>query len=209
MSRPQYPGEARRHLDTLAAMANDLAGQFALAPLLERILRHSMDLLGCDSGSVCTVDELAGTYRKEVDLGVGCHSGETFPLDEGVTGEVVRARRSVIFDDYAEVRGGHIAERDRAALHGVIGVPIRWNGTIIGSCVVFSRDPDRRFTEADAELLELFATHAAIAITNAGLHALGRGSGRRGGDHGRARTDGPRRARHRRSRVGRRAAQAR
>lgn len=32
-------------LDALAAMATDLAGQFALAPLLERILRHTMELL--------------------------------------------------------------------------------------------------------------------------------------------------------------------
>ena len=159
-------------LDALAAMATDLAGQFALAPLLERILRHTMELLGCDSGSICTVDEIAGTYRKEVDLGVGCLSGRTFPLDEGVTGEVVRARRSVVFDEYAEVHGGHITTEDRAFLHGVIGVPIRWDGAIIGTCVIFSRDPERRFTDEDVTLVELFATHAAIAITNARLHSI-------------------------------------
>ena len=158
--------------EALAALATDLAGQFALEPLLERILRHTMELLECDSGSICTVDEAAGTYRKEVDLGVGCLSGQTFPLDEGVTGAIVQARRSVIFDEYADVRGGHIAERDRGSLHGVIGVPIRWAESIIGSCSVFSREPGRRFTEADATLVELFATHAAIAITNARLHAL-------------------------------------
>ncbi|MCX7522406.1 hypothetical protein OSC27_08965 [Microbacterium sp. STN6] len=79
----------RAQLDVLGAMAIDLAGQFSLEPLLERILRHSMELLDCDSGSICTVDEAAGTYRKEIDLGVGCLSGQTFPLDEGVTGEVV------------------------------------------------------------------------------------------------------------------------
>ncbi|SDS24576.1 hybrid sensor histidine kinase/response regulator transcription factor [Microterricola viridarii] len=156
----------------LSALAADLVGQFELRPLLERILRHTMALLGCDSGSICTVDEVAGTYRKEVDVGVGCLSGQTFPLDEGVTGEIVRARGSVLFDEYAEVAGGHIAQRERASLHGVIGVPIRWDGRIIGSAVVFSREAGRRFTDADAHLVELFATHAAIAITNARLHAL-------------------------------------
>jgi DNA-binding NarL/FixJ family response regulator/two-component sensor histidine kinase len=35
---------------------------------------------------------------------------------------------------------------------------------------VFTRDPRRIFTAEDAELLELFAKHAAIAITNARLH---------------------------------------
>ncbi|MCS5735464.1 GAF domain-containing protein [Herbiconiux daphne] len=168
----QDASHARRQVDTLAAMANDLAGQFALEPLLERILTHTMELLGCESGSICTVDEVAGTYRKEVDLGVGCQSGQTFPLDEGVTGAVVRQRSAVIFDRYADVPGAHIAPPERDLLHGVIGVPIRWNGAVIGTCVVFSRDPDRRFTDADSGLLELFATHAAIAITNARLHAL-------------------------------------
>ena len=176
MAHSEPPDPSSDHdvarFEALAALATDLAGQFALEPLLERILRHTMELLECDSGSICTVDEAAGTYRKEVDLGVGCLSGQTFPLDEGVTGAIVQARRSVIFDEYADVRGGHIAERDRGSLHGVIGVPIRWAGSIIGTCILFSRDPGRRFTEADATLVELFATHAAIAITNARLHAL-------------------------------------
>ena len=171
-STPTDAESVRAQFDTLAAMAGDLAGHFALEPLLERILRHTLELLGSDSGSICTVDEAAGTYRKDVDLGVGCQSGRTFPLDEGVTGEVVRARRSVIFDEYAQVRGGHIDGPDRARLHGTLGVPIRWNGVIIGAFVLFSRDPARRFTEADAALLERFAAHAAIAITNARLHAV-------------------------------------
>ena len=34
----------------------------------------------------------------------------------------------------------------------------------------FTHDPDRVFVHEDAELLELFAKHAAIAITNARLH---------------------------------------
>lgn len=162
----------RAQLDTLAALADDLAGHFDLQPLLERILGHMVTLLGSDSGSICTVDETAGTYRKEVDLGVGCLSGQTFPLDEGVTGEIVRAGGPVLFDSYSQVRGGHIAPEDRGLLHAVIGVPMMWNGAIIGTCVVFSRDPARRFGAADAALLELFATHAAIAIANARMHAL-------------------------------------
>ncbi|MCU1584539.1 MAG: hypothetical protein JWM49_1095 [Microbacteriaceae bacterium] len=162
----------RAQYDTLAAMAGDLAGHFALEPLLERILRHTLELLGCENGSICTVDEAAGRYRKEVDLGVGCQSGRVFPLDEGVTGEVVRARGSVIFSEYGEVRGGHIDGPERSRLHATIGVPIRWNDSIIGAFVLFSRDQARRFTAADAALLERFAVHAGIAITNSRLHAV-------------------------------------
>jgi signal transduction histidine kinase/DNA-binding NarL/FixJ family response regulator len=151
-------------------VVEDLAGELSLRPLLERILRRSTELLGCDAGSICLVDEAAGVYRKEADIGIACQSGKVFPLTEGVTGALVARKGPVIFADYSEVPGGHVRPEDRAALKGVIGVPIWWRGAIIGSCVVFSRDPARTFASEDAELLELFAKHAAIAITNARLH---------------------------------------
>ncbi len=164
-------GVARDQLEALAGVVEDLAGQFDLRPLLDRILRHAAELLGCDSGSICTVDQQAGSYRKEVDLGVSCRSGNEFPLTEGVTGEILRAGGPVTFAEYSEVRGGHIDPLDRRDLHGTIGVPIRWAGSVIGTCIVFSRDSARRFGPDDVTLLELFAGHAGLAIVNARMHA--------------------------------------
>ena len=154
----------------LIAVAEDLAGEFSLRPLLERILRRCTELLGCPAGSICSVDEAAGTYRKEADIGVACQSGQVFPLTEGMTGAVVSHRAPLWFDRYDEVPGGHVAARDRATLRGVIGVPLEWRGRIIGVCVVFSRDERRVFGPDDAELLELFARHAAIALATARMH---------------------------------------
>lgn len=161
---------AQARADALADVVEDLAGKFSLRPLLDRILRRSVELLGADAGSICSVDETAGVYRKEADFGIACQSGRSFPLSEGMTGAVVAARGPVIFKEYTQVPGGHVAAADRATLHGVIGVPIAWRGTVIGTCIVFSRDPDRTFTGDDARLLELFAKHAAIAIINARMH---------------------------------------
>ena len=154
----------------LIAVAEDLAGEFSLHPLLERILRRCTELLDCHAGSICSVDEAAGTYRKEADIGVACQSGRVFPLTEGMTGAVVARRGPVWFARYDEVHGGHVAPRDRATLRGVIGVPLEWRGRIIGACVVFSRDEHRVFGPDDAELLELFARHAAIALATARMH---------------------------------------
>lgn len=158
-------------LQAIAASAAELAGHFELQPLLERILRNVTHLLGCESGSVCLVDEEAHTYTKRVDFGVGCQEGQTFPLDQGVTGEVVRRRGTVILHSYSMIEAGHIADDDPLSRCAVLGVPIRWAGRIIGSCVIFSAEPGRLFTTTDAELAELFASHAAIAIANAELHA--------------------------------------
>ncbi|MEW2545493.1 response regulator [Streptomyces sp. NPDC047002] len=157
-------------LDALSGAVEDLAGQFALQPLLHRILRRAVALLGAGAGSISTVDERAGTYRKEADLGVGCQEGRVFPLAEGATGAVVARRGPCLFDSYSEVRGGHVDPADRERLHATVAVPIEWRGAIIGVCVVFSTEPATRFTCEDVDLLGLFARHAAIAIANARLH---------------------------------------
>ena len=167
---PQDPRGAAARAAGLIAVAEDLAGEFSLHPLLERILRRCTELLGCHAGSICSVDEAAGTYRKEADIGVACQSGRVFPLTEGMTGAVVARRAPVWFARYDEVHGGHLAPENRATLRGVIGVPLEWRGRIIGACVVFSRDEHRVFGPDDAELLELFARHAAIALATAQMH---------------------------------------
>ncbi len=171
--RPQRPPpdeSAAARAAGLIAVAEDLAGEFSLRPLLIRILRRCTELLGCDAGSICSVDEAAGTYRKEADIGVACQSGQIFPLTEGMTGAVVARRAPVWFARYDEVPGGHVTRESRATLRGVIGVPLEWRGRIIGACIVFSRDEQRVFGPDDADLLRLFAKHAAIALANARMH---------------------------------------
>jgi GAF domain-containing protein len=111
-----------------------------------------------------------GTYRKEADIGVACQSGRVFPLTEGMTGAVVAHRAPVWFARHDDVQGGHVAGAERATLRGVIGVPLEWRGRIIGACIVFSKDEGRAFGPDDAELLQLFARHAAIALATARMH---------------------------------------
>lgn len=156
-------------LVALADLAGDLAGEFAIEPLLERILRNAAKLLGCTSGSICTIDESARVYRKEVDLDVGCRSGEVFSLDEGVTGAVVRAGGAVSFRHYSAVPGGHISSDDIRYSRAVLGVPIGLKSSLIGAFMVFGNDADRQFTDDDVRLLELFAIHAAVALANSML----------------------------------------
>ncbi len=169
---PQTQQSVAARAAGLIAVAEDLAGEFSLRPLLERILRRCTELLGCSAGSICSVDEAAGTYRKEADIGVACQSGAVFPLTEGMTGAVVARRKPVWFTRYDEVPGGHLAADERATLRGVIGVPLKWRGRVIGACIVFSRDDLRVFGPDDAELLELFARHAAIALATARMHEV-------------------------------------
>ncbi|WP_405591603.1 response regulator [Streptomyces sp. NBC_01190] len=173
---PGAPGGRRAgrdaRIEALSGAVEDLAGRFALQPLLRRILRRAVSLLGAGAGSISTVDESAGTYAKVASLGIGCQEGRVFPLDEeaGTCGAVVAARGPRLFDSYREVPGGHVDPGDRERLHATLAVPIEWHDRIIGVCVVFGTDPAKRFGPEDVELLRVFASHAAIAIANARLH---------------------------------------
>lgn len=164
-------GGTQHKLDSVAALARDLAGRFELQPLLGRILGHATSLLACESGSIALVNEASGTYTKKVDIGVGCQEGQTFSLKEGFTGQVVRSRSTVILDAYSSIEHGHIPASDPRWNCAVIGVPLRWGDQITGAFIVFSPDEGRMFTAEEARLAELFASHAAIALTNAELHA--------------------------------------
>lgn len=162
---------ARHRLDSVAELARDLAGRFELQPLLGRILGHATSLLGCESGSIALVNEANGTYTKKVDIGVGCQEGQTFSLQEGLTGQIVRRRSTVVLAAYSSIGSGHIPPTDPRWNCAVIGVPIRWGEQIIGAFIVFSPEPGRVFTPDEARLADLFASHAAIALANSELHA--------------------------------------
>ncbi len=162
--------DAQHKLDSVAALARDLAGRFELQPLLGRILGHATSLLGCESGSIALVNEASGTYTKKVDIGVGCQEGQTFSLKEGFTGQIVRSRSTVILDAYSSIERGHIPPTDPRWDCAVIGVPIQWGEQIVGAFIVFSPDEDRVFTPDEARLAEVFASHAAIALVNSELH---------------------------------------
>lgn len=170
--RPSDAKKLRQQLLAISDVVRDLAGEFELEPLLEKIISRSLDLSGYSSGSISLVDEGAGSYTKKVDSGVVCQAGLTFPLSEGITGAVVRARQPVIFEAYSQVPGGHIAHDDPRWECAVMGVPLARNDTIIGSLVVFGATPGEAFSADDAMVIELFARHATVAILNSQLHNI-------------------------------------
>ena len=158
-------------LDSIAELARDLAGRFELQPLLGRILGHAASLLDCVSGSISVVNETGGTYTKKVDIGVGCQEGQTFSLEEGLTGQIVRSRSTVILDSYSSIKSGHIPPNDPRWNCAVIGVPIHWGQQIVGAFILFSPNQYRVFTVEEARLAWLFASHAAVAMINSDLHS--------------------------------------
>ena len=61
-------------------------------------------------------------------------------------------------------------------MHSFLGVPLVWQGEIVGALYLTEKQGRRRgsFTDEDTELAVLLAAHAAVAVANARLHEEGR-----------------------------------
>jgi signal transduction histidine kinase len=55
-------------------------------------------------------------------------------------------------------------------MHSLLGVPLRVAGENVGNFYLTEKEAAAEFSEADQELVEMFALHAGIAIQNARLH---------------------------------------
>ena len=135
--------------------------------LLHRLLAHSRRLLHTAAGSVSLVDNARGRYEKRAEDGVACKLGESFPLDEGATGQAVTRRMPVVIDDYGDLRAGHLPAGHPAGRGAAAAVPLWWRGEVIGVNVAFA-GRQRRFTTAEIDALELLTQSAAPAVVNAG-----------------------------------------
>jgi len=113
-----------------------------------------------------------GTLGKHTSIQGFCHNlhpGIVLRRGEGLAGKVLETDEPLIIDDYR-----HWEERatiyDDYSFAAIVGVPVRWGQAgaeeeFLGVLDVHAVPP-RTFSPADAELLSLLATQAAIAIRN-------------------------------------------
>lgn len=158
--------DAERSLD-LGPAAVELYGDLRLSPLLRRLLDQSARLLGGDAGSISLVDAPGSRYTKAAERGASCGLGHTFPLGEGVTGQVVARRRPVVLARYSDLPIGHLPPRHPACGGAVVAVPIWWRGEVIATNVAFA-GRERSFTVREVDDFELLSQVGAAGIVASG-----------------------------------------
>ena len=164
--------ETRRRADEFAALyetSRDLISQQDLAALLATMVERATKLFATPSGTICLYDpardDLVIAAVKGPELPVGTH----IKMGEGAAGIVARTRTPLIVADYSqwEHRLPQYAENQFGA---AATVPMLYAGKLIGTLnVLEAAASPRQFTEADLELLDLFAGLAAGAVHNAVL----------------------------------------
>lgn len=148
---------------SLRSAAAELYDDLRLSRILSRLLEQSGRLLGAVAGSISLVDAAGGRYAKAAERGAACRLGQSFPLDEGVTGRVAAGRRPVVLSRYSDIATGHLPPEHPAAHGSVAAVPIWWRGEVLGVNVAFA-GRDRRFTRQEVDGLELLSQVGAAGI---------------------------------------------
>jgi PAS domain S-box-containing protein/putative nucleotidyltransferase with HDIG domain len=173
---PATPGEAEtryrrvEELATLQATVLDITVPHDLPALLQTIVDRAVRLLNGHGGGLYLCDEKRRECRLEVSYKTPHdYTGTTLQYGEGAAGLIAQTGEPLLLDDYRIWPGrARVFDHDEP-FRAVVGVPMIWQGQVIGVIDVFRVNDMETFTSDDQELLTMFANHAAIATANARL----------------------------------------
>lgn len=152
------------------ALSLDLTSAHDLPTLLKSIVEQAVKLLGGSAGSLSLCD----ADKQELRLAAWVSPSEERPVPlaqkfgEGPVGMAALSGQPLIFTDEDSAEG-NLEGFTLSPYHGVICVPMLFKGEMRGVLEVLSGEKNRSFSEADLELLTVFANQAAVAIENARL----------------------------------------
>ena len=151
-----------RQQRALSRVLEAIATETALRPLLTVIVETACDLLDADDGAIGLFDPDRKVIRSEAVCRMPPNElGSERQAGQGLTGMVLKSRRPVIFERYGDIPGAVFPELFE---NSVIGVPIETHQGLIGVFGLGASPTRRRFDDADAVTLQMFAQHAALAI---------------------------------------------
>ena len=167
--RARIPGDAsRRFVEVIAS--GDTSRENDANALLNSVLLDASELLRAPRVALMLYDDQDRTVEI-LDIGTPAFPGRIVHLGEGMAGRVIESGMPLVVDDYQQWQGKISGEVDGPPIVSAVAVPLR-NGTKpIGAITAHSTDPNRRFTDGDAHVLEVFADIAMLALSHFSMHA--------------------------------------
>ncbi|PZG46860.1 diguanylate cyclase [Spongiactinospora gelatinilytica] len=144
--------------------------------VLQVIVRSAQRLLDARYAALGVPDE-QGAFAEFIAEGISDKQWKAIgptPRQHGMLGAMLREGAPVRLADIRKDARYEWWPRAHPVLKDFIGVPIRDGDEVLGIIFLSNKRTPGGFTEADEELLTLFAAHAAIALTNARLYERSR-----------------------------------
>lgn len=167
----------RAALVGLSDAVGAVAGELDVETVLQLIVDRVRNLVGAQYAALGIVDDRRRIERF-ITSGITAEQRRRLgPLPEGhgLLGLIISEGRSLRVPEI----GAHPASSgfppEHPPMSSLLGVPIRVKNRIIGNLYLTDKQATDEFSDDDQRLVELFASHAGIAMENARLHeAVGR-----------------------------------
>ena len=157
-------GTAEARLRDIQAITDAALSRLDDHDFLAELLDRTTDILQADTAAVLLLDYSSGQLIATAAAGLEeeVRQGVRIPVGRGFAGRIAAEHRPVILDhvDHTTVLNPILLDK---GIRTLMGVPMVAGGRVIGVMHVGSLTP-REFTSQDAELLQLAADRAAIAV---------------------------------------------
>lgn len=169
------PGADRqvRQLLALNKAAVEITGELELDSLLQRIVDTARELIGCRYAALGVLGD-DGYIVRFPTSGISETEREKIgapPRGHGLLGVMLRAGRTLRIPDISKDPRRSGFPPNHPKMTSLLGVPIFVLGKLVGDLYLSDKIGGPEFSEEDEWLVQLLATHAATALTNAGLNA--------------------------------------
>ena len=158
-------------LAALQATILEIAAPFDLPTQLNIVVERAVELLHASEGGLYLCDPARQEVRCVVSYKTaGDYTGVVLKYGEGAAGIVAQTGQPLVIDDYRTWSGRATVFNVDMPFSAVLSVPMIWQGRLNGVIHVLEKTEYRHFSQADLELLNMFAGHAAIAVEHARLY---------------------------------------
>lgn len=173
--------EIRRRSDQLKALHNAaiaLTTELELGEVLQKVVDLSRTLVGARYGALGVLDAEGKAIEQFLTSGISPQQRALIgapPRGHGLLGVMMREGKPLRVPDIERDPRSAGFPPHHPTMHSLLGVPIKFKGRVIGVLYLTDKQSatgtgDEPFSAQDQEVLEMFATQAAIAIENAQLY---------------------------------------
>jgi len=159
----------RALIDATVALTSELS----LDSLLQKLVETAAGLTSARYAALGVIDESGDELERFVATGINPEThaaiGE-LPRGRGILGILIREAKPLRLTDLGDDPRSVGFPPNHPPMHTFLGVPILLRGVAYGNLYLTEKQGGEQFTEADEELVTLFAAQAAVAIENARLY---------------------------------------
>jgi signal transduction histidine kinase len=139
--------------------------------LLSYIISAAAELLNSEAASIMLYNPKLNELRFAAATGSDPKALAKIPvpLEGSIAGSIFRENKPVLINDLSQDKRHftQVGERINFQSHSLVGVPMRIKDRVTGVIEALNKKDGRPFTEADAGVLAILASQAAVAIENA------------------------------------------